>query len=253
MAGTRRFVLMLLAPLLLGLTPAAVAKAATLPAGMPLTRGFTEELLSAALTKDGAGEALDLRLEQPRLPLANQSAEATEIAVEQLHYEAASGRFSALLVGTIGDQIRFRLPAEGRARELIEVPVLARPIAAGEVIADADVSWITAAPDRVRASSVTAAAQLVGAEARRPLPAGRVLSERDLQAPRLVLRGRTVQLTYARPGLRLSVLGVAQSDGALGDLVRVVNLDSRRQLQGVVVGPDQVALGGNGQASADAP
>ena len=100
---------------------------------------------------------------------------------------------------------------------------------------------------------MTAAAQLVGAEARRPLPAGRVLSERDLQAPRLVLRGRTVQLTYARPGLRLSVQGVAQSDGALGDLVRVVNLDSRRQLQGVVVGPDQVALGGNGQASADAP
>ena len=99
---------------------------------------------------------------------------------------------------------------------------------------------------------MTAAAQLVGAEARRPLQAGRVVSERDLQAPRLVLRGQTVRLTYAKPGLRLSALGIAQTDGALGDLVRVVNLDSRRQLQGVVVGPDQVALGGNGQTSADA-
>ena len=252
--------LILLAPLPLGLAvlglaglAAGPAAAATLPAGMPLTRSFTEELLSAALTAEGAGEALDLRLEQPRLPLANQSTEATEIAVEALHYEEGTGRFSALLVGTVGDQIRFRLPAEGRAVELVEVPVLARPIAAGEVITDADVDWITAAPNRVRASSVTAAAQLVGAEARRPLQPGRVVSERDLQAPRLVLRGRTVQLTYAKPGLRLSALGIAQTDGALGDLVRVVNLDSRRQLQGVVVGPDQVALGGAGPAPAGSP
>ncbi len=252
MARTRRLVLMLLVPLLLGLTPLAAAVAATLPAGMPLTRSFTEQLLSAALTTEGAGEALDLRLEQPQLPLANQSAEATEVAVEALHYEAGSGRFSAVLVGTVGDQIRFRLPAEGRAQPLIELPVLTRPIAAGEVITDADVDWITAAPNRVRASSVTAAARLVGAEARRPLQPGRVLSEHDLQAPRLVLRGRTVQLTYAKPGLRLSALGIAQTDGALGDLVRVVNLDSRRQLQGVVIGPDRVALGDTSQALAGA-
>jgi flagella basal body P-ring formation protein FlgA len=227
--------------LLLGL--AAPAGAATLPAGAPLTRSFTQDLLSAALSAEGAGEALDLRVEQPRLPLANQSGEATEIAVEALRYDRDSGRFSALLVGTIGAQTRFRLPASGRARELIEVPVLARPVAAGEVITAADVDWITAAPDRVRPASVTAAEQLIGAEARRPLQPGRVLSERDLQAPRLVLRGHSVQLVYSRPGIALSALGIAQADGALGDLVRVVNLDSRRQLEGVVIGPDRVALG----------
>ena len=86
--------------------------------------------------------------------------------------------------------------------------------------------------------------QLIGSEARRALPPGRVLSERDLQAPRLVARGRTVQLVYRRPGLELQALGIAQADGALGELVRVVNLDSRQQLDGVVVGPDRVALGG---------
>jgi flagellar basal body P-ring formation protein FlgA len=245
----RAWILVLLLGLAAQVAPTG-AHAATLPAGMPLTQRFTEELLSAALTAEGAGEALDLRLEQPRLPLANQSEQATEIAVEALRYEQGSGRFSALLVGTVGDQIRFRLPAAGRAQELIELPVLARPVAAGEVITAADVDWITAAPNRLRPASVTAAEQLIGTEARRPLPAGRVLSARDLQAPRLVLRGRTVQLVYAKPGLKLSALGIAQADGALGDLVRVVNLDSRRQLQGVVVGPDRVALGGTGQPPA---
>jgi flagellar basal body P-ring formation protein FlgA len=232
--------------LVLGLAgPAAAGNGGlTLPAGAPLTLSLTEELLSAALIAAGAGEALDLRLEQPRLPLANQSAEATEIAVEALRYEPESGRFSALLVGAVGGQVRFRLPAEGRAQELISLPVLVRPVAAGEVIAAADVDWMTATAGRLRPNSVTAATQLIGAEARRPLQPGRMLSVGDLQAPRLVLRGRAVQLIYARPGLKLSALGLAQTDGALGDLVRVVNADSRRQLQGVVIGPDRVAFGG---------
>ena len=71
-----------------------------------------------------------------------------------------------------------------------------------------------------------------------------MLTARDLQAPRLVLRGRAVALVYARPGLQLRALGIAQADGALGELVAVVNPDSQQRLQGVVSGPDEVAVGG---------
>ena len=237
----------MLAVLLLGLCASAAAAAgpvATLPGGVPLTAGFTQDLLSAALATAAPGEEFDLQLEQPRLPLANPLSSATAITVEGLQFDAGSGRFSALLVGTIGDQVRFRLPAQGRAQSLIELPVLARPLSAGEPIAAADLDWIRVAPDRLRPSSITDAGQLIGSEARRALPPGRVLSERDLQAPRLVARGRTVQLVYRRPGLELQARGIAQADGALGELVRVVNLDSRQQLDGVVVGPDRVALGG---------
>ena len=153
-------------------------------------------------------------------------------------------------MGTIGDRIRFRLPAQGRAQGLIELPVLARSVAAGERIAAADLDWIRVAPDRLRPTSLTDAGQLVGSEARRALQPGRVLSGRDLQRSRLVVRGRPVQLVYTRPGLQLRALGVAHADGALGDVVRVVNLDSRQQLQGVVIGPDQVVLGAPGPAPA---
>jgi flagella basal body P-ring formation protein FlgA len=71
-----------------------------------------------------------------------------------------------------------------------------------------------------------------------------VLSEGDLQPPRLVMRGRSVALVYARPGLQLQALGIAQADGALGERVQGVNPDSPQRLQGVVIGPDRVALGG---------
>ena len=226
--------------------PGGAGHAASLPAGMPLTREFAQDLLAATLTATGAAEAFEVRLEQPRLPLANQSAQSTEIAVEDLHYDAGSGRFSALLVGTVGAQIRFRLPARGRAQSLLELPVLARRVAAGERIAAADLAWIAVPPSRLRPTTLTGAEQLIGSEARRPLQAGRMLTERDVQPTRLVVRGRAVELVYSRPGLQLRAVGIAQADGALGELVRVVNPDGRQQLQGVVVGPDQVALGAIG-------
>lgn len=223
---------------------AAPARAATLPAGVPLTRDLVHEMLGAALAAAGEDAAFDVRLDQPRLPLANHSGFATEIAVEALRYEADSGRFSAQLVGTIDDQVRFRLPASGRAHGLLELPVLARRIAPGEQIGAADVDWMMVSSGRLRATSLTEARQLIGSEARRPLLPGRVLSARDVQPPRLVQRGRAVELIYARPGLQLRALGVAQGDGALGELVQVVNPDSQQRLQGLVVGPDRVALGG---------
>jgi len=70
-----------------------------------------------------------------------------------------------------------------------------------------------------------------------------VLIARDVGPPHLVRRGHPVELIYVRPGLRISALGVAQEDGALGDLVRVMNAESRRQLQGVVSGPGEVSFG----------
>jgi flagella basal body P-ring formation protein FlgA len=59
----------------------------------------------------------------------------------------------------------------------------------------------------------------------------------------VVRSGRLVRLIYVRPGLRLTALGTAQDDGALGQLVRVVNADSRQQLQGTASGPDEVTVG----------
>ena len=140
-----RAIVSLMLVLLLAL-PGSAGHAASLPAGMPLTLDFAHDLLGAALAATGAGEAFELRLDQPRLPLANQSERATEIVVEELRYEADSGRFSALLVGTIGATVRFRLPALGRAEGLAPLPVLARAVAAGEQIAAADLEWIMVAP-----------------------------------------------------------------------------------------------------------
>jgi len=229
--------------LMLGICGEAVA-AASLPAGAPLTTGVVVDLLRDAIGQQSPERSLELTIAQPVLPMTNQAAAATELTLEAVDYDAAHGRFAAVLVGTIDGRPRFRLSTHGRAVALIELPVLARPLTRGERVGAADLDWLTVRPSQLRPTSLTTAEQLIGAEARRSLSPGRILSARDLGPPRLVRRGRSVRVIYVRPGLQLTALGTAQDDGTLGAAVRVINPDSRRQLQGVVTGPDEITVDG---------
>jgi flagellar basal body P-ring formation protein FlgA len=200
-------------------------------------------LVREALRADGAGRDFQIVIDQPALPLGNAATLATEVVLEQFQYDPTAGRFHGALVGTFDRRERFRLPIFGRAHPVIRVPALSRPVAPDELITAEDLTWVEVAPTQVAPASITAPDAIVGSQARRRLRPGRVLTARDLGPPHLVRRGRPVELVYARPGLHVTALGLAQQDGALGDPVRVLNAESRRQLQGVVSGPDEVSLG----------
>jgi flagella basal body P-ring formation protein FlgA len=58
-----------------------------------------------------------------------------------------------------------------------------------------------------------------------------------------VQRNEAVTLTYAMPGLMLTVRGKALESGAEGDMISVVNEQSKRTLQAVVTGPGRAAIG----------
>jgi flagellar basal body P-ring formation protein FlgA len=234
--------------LLLGL--AAPAGAALLGAATPLTGPFAEALVRAALEASGAAGEFQIVVDQPALPLGNAATLATEVVIEQFQYDPTAGRFHGALVGTFEGRERFRLPIFGRAQPVLRVPALRRPVASDEVITAADLIWVQVPRAQVPPASLTEPAQIVGAQARRRLAAHRVLTERDLGPPLLVRRGHPVELIYAQAGLYVTALGVAQEDGTLGDPVRVINAASRRPLQGIVSGPDEVAFGSPAAARA---
>jgi len=52
-----------------------------------------------------------------------------------------------------------------------------------------------------------------------------------------VRRGETVTLTYAMPGMALTMRARAMEDGAVGDNVRFMNTSSNRTIDAVVTGP----------------
>jgi flagella basal body P-ring formation protein FlgA len=60
--------------------------------------------------------------------------------------------------------------------------------------------------------------------------------------PQLVERSESVTIVYQAPGLMLAVRGKASEGGTEGDMIDVVNLQSKRTIRATVIGRGQVAV-----------
>ena len=79
-------------------------------------------------------------------------------------------------------------------------------------------------------------------QARRQLRASQAIRTADLAKPDLVQRDQNVILIYEAPGIYLTMRGKALENGTEGDVVNVMNLQSKRTLSGTVTGRGQVSI-----------
>ncbi len=125
----------------------------------------------------------------------------------------------------------------------LRIIVTTRDIARGEVLSDSDLSYQMVSAASALAGVVTAMNRVAGMEARRVLRAGEAIRQDDLRKPIVVTRGETVTMTFEAPGITLTAMGHAMSEGGVGETVTVENPVSFRQIGAVVIGPGQVRAG----------
>jgi flagella basal body P-ring formation protein FlgA len=159
--------------------------------------------------------------------------------VLRFDHDARSGLFRADIAAWPGGAAQ---TVSGRAEAVSDLPVLARPIARGEVITAGDIDWIQLPRSRVRAEHLASDTALIGMAARRALRAGEPLREFDIEAPRIIERGEIVSLVFQSGALTLAARARAMEDGAEGDLIRFVNLQSNRTVEAVAEGPGRARV-----------
>jgi flagellar basal body P-ring formation protein FlgA len=157
-------------------------------------------------------------------------------------YDPRSGHFDINFeigneAGTLPTTLRFT----GTAIETVEATVLTRGVERGEVLKASDVVT-ERRPKLVVGGDLAGRRLAVGMQARRQLHAGQALKVADLAKPDLVQRDDNVTLIYESTGLYLTVRGKAMDSGTEGDVVNVLNLQSKRTVSGVVIGRDQIAI-----------
>ena len=119
--------------------------------------------------------------------------------------------------------------------------MLARNVERNEVLKSSDVV-VERRPKAEVGADAAGRDRAVGMQARRQLRAGQALRVADLAKPDLVQRDQNVTLIYETPGLYLTVRGKALEGGTEGDVVNVMNLQSKRTVSGVVTGRGQVSI-----------
>lgn len=165
-----------------------------------------------------------------------------EPRVAHIDYDVRSGRFDATLEFPTGAGKRAVVRLPGRAIATVEVATVARSMERGGVLKDADVIMERHARAEIGRDIVTSRDQAVGFAARGSLQPGRPLRTADLMKPDLVQRNETVTLVYEVPGIVLTIRGKAAEGGAEGDVISVLNEQSKRTVQGTIVGPGRVVI-----------
>jgi flagella basal body P-ring formation protein FlgA len=203
-----------------------------------------EDCVLKALTKQFGlkTENIALNFDGGLRPLQVPPTAEGETRVAQMSYDPRTGRFQANLTVPTGPSTDAPLHLAGRATVTVEVATLAHAVARGAVLKDADVLLERRPRAQVGADAITDSSQAIGLAARTTLEAGRPLRSAQLMKPELVKRSEQVTLVYAVPGITLTVRGKAMESGAEGDSISVLNDQSKRTLQGTVVGPARVAV-----------
>ena len=120
---------------------------------------------------------------------------------------------------------------------------LSRSIDRGAIIRNDDVVVERRPRAQVGRDALTERDQVVGLAARTALQAGQFLRGDQLMKPLMVQRNESVTLVLQMPGIKLTVRGKAAEGGAEGDVISVLNEQSKRTVQGTVVGPGRVVIG----------
>lgn len=124
-----------------------------------------------------------------------------------------------------------------------QVLVAKRRLGRGEVVSAADVKLERQAiASNGLGAPLTSLGALLGAEATREIPSGTALSSAMFKIPPVVKSGRMVSVVLTSKDLTIITQAEAKSDGAVGQIVKVLNLESKREFTARVTGPDRVEI-----------
>lgn len=120
-----------------------------------------------------------------------------------------------------------------------EVVTLARSLARGAMISAGDLV-VRPMSGRGAEGIFTDPAAVIGRRARVSLGEGQPVLLRQLEPAWLVEAGNPVSLAATAGGLTVSAPAEALEDGAMGDVIRVLNLSSQREVRAIVTGANIV-------------
>ena len=145
----------------------------------------------------------------------------------------------------------FELPGQraqwrytGTAVETVEAAIVTRPLARGDLIKQSDIAIERRPKSEFSSEPPASASDIAGTRgahqpARRP---GLARVRPDEARAREEERDGAVH--YEVPGIVLTMRGQALESGTEGDLVNVLNIQSKRTIQGVITGAGRITIRG---------
>ena len=150
----------------------------------------------------------------------------------------------------LGRAMRFILTANGArvgsvvARLKVTGPAVlsSRSLSRGEELEADAIAVEDVELDGVLLDRLPTIEEIVGAQARRDIRAGEILTDAAVVVPPLVKSGDEVRVSVATGVIEVTGVGRASGSGRAGDLIRVLLPSSRKPLKARITGPGSVEI-----------
>jgi flagella basal body P-ring formation protein FlgA len=194
--------------------------------------------------RGGLGDADNLTLTFDR-ELSDLHLEASNIGALEpvaVRVDSRSGHFDVTFeIANDASSAPTLLRYTGVAVETVAAAVLTRNVERTELLKSSDIV-VERRPKAEVGNDGAVRDQALGMQMRHSMRAGQALRVADLTKPDLVQRDQAVTLIYQTAGIYLTTRGKALESGTEGDVVSVLNPQSKRTVTGVVTGRGQVTI-----------
>jgi flagella basal body P-ring formation protein FlgA len=129
-----------------------------------------------------------------------------------------------------------------------------RNLAAGDVVGEDDVELSEINPNSLTSSVVVNIDDAVGLEVKQPIAAGQIVQTLSLRRPLVVKRGELITVLSVAAGVQVKATAKALAEAALGDVILLEAVETKKQFQGRVTGPQEaMVFVDSAKVAADAP
>lgn len=120
------------------------------------------------------------------------------------------------------------------ASENVSIPTLKNTVKRGAIISESMLTSINHPANRITSTMIEDTFDVIGMEATRTVRAGLPLRYKQFRVSPTVKKGNTATVTFQKSGITLTTEGTVMSDAIAGDFVKIMNLHSKRLLNGIV-------------------
>lgn len=197
-----------------------------------VSEDMIETAIKEALKQEGLNGAYDLDFVGAKPEIILPHDVEPIVTVETVSYNASRETFSASLRTQDNRLKQFT----GVAYPMVEVPVLKTPVTRGDIITRNKVTTMNVRADTLTDNMIVRLDELIGMTPRRILRANTVIRTTELDKPVMVKRGDLVTMELRNGPIAITAIAKAMESGTKGDIIRLMNVDSKRTLEAQVTG-----------------
>ena len=205
--------------------------------------------------KNAANSKVQVSLDNRNIALYANPDDGPTVQVRDIWIDNEGSRFTAT-VAAGPDASAAVTKVSGRLYVVTSIPVLTRRIGQNDVIGPEDIRFIEVKNDSIESDVITDPDALIGMSPRRQAAENVPLRAGDFRAPVIIAKGSLVSMVLETPYMQITAQGRTVEEGAKGQVIKVMNTQSKTTVDATVEGPGRVvvqlplAAARNGQAQA---